>query len=144
MAVTSTWLFQWNYWFKEKCLTDKHKRKNTMFQENSYIFQNHVSKVNSSKKLTSQTYPETCQTSEMKRFVKIVNSFMPLTLFAKCSTLDVWHGCKHASALPLTRSSLLRRESRQYYLPDWWRLKLYRVECKSTMHFRNLSMVFDL
>ena len=36
-----------------------------------------------------QTYLESCQTSKMKHFVKIVNDFQPLNFFAKCSILDV-------------------------------------------------------
>ena len=36
-----------------------------------------------------EAYSEPCHTSEMKNFAKIVNSFKPLTIFAKRSTLDV-------------------------------------------------------
>ena len=39
-----------------------------------------------------QTFSEPCQTSEMRRFTKIVNSFYSLTISAKHSILDVWEG----------------------------------------------------
>ena len=39
-----------------------------------------------------QTFSELCQTSEMRRFMKIVNSFYSLTISAKHSILDVWEG----------------------------------------------------
>ena len=32
---------------------------------------------------------EPCQTSKMEHFAKIVNNFLPLTIFAKCSILGV-------------------------------------------------------
>ena len=37
----------------------------------------------------------------MKRFAKIVNGIKALTIFAKCSILDVWHGSEYASVLKL-------------------------------------------
>ena len=33
----------------------------------------------------------------MERFAKIINSFQPLTTFAKRSILDVWQGSEFAS-----------------------------------------------
>ena len=44
-------------------------------------------------------YPETCQSSTMKLFPKIVNGFKPLIIFGKNSILDVWQGSKYASVL---------------------------------------------
>ena len=38
----------------------------------------------------------TLPTSRIERFAKIVNGWKPLTIFAKRSILDVWHGCKYA------------------------------------------------
>ena len=38
----------------------------------------------------------TLPTSRIERFAKIVNGWKPLTIFAKRSVLDVWHGCNHA------------------------------------------------
>ena len=35
----------------------------------------------------------------MKRFVKIVNRFQPLNIFAESSILDVWQGSKEASEI---------------------------------------------
>ena len=47
-----------------------------------------------------KTYPEAyldaCQTSKMERFAKIVNGWIPFTIFAKCSILDVWQGSEYA------------------------------------------------
>ena len=37
------------------------------------------------------------QTSKMGRFAELINSFYPLTNFAKCSILDVWQGFEYAS-----------------------------------------------
>ena len=39
---------------------------------------------------TQETYGEPSQRSKMKLFVKIINRFQPLTLFAKISFFDVW------------------------------------------------------
>ena len=39
----------------------------------------------------------TYQTSKMGRFAELINSFYPLTNFAKCSILDVWQGFEYAS-----------------------------------------------
>ena len=36
-----------------------------------------------------KAYSETSQTSEIERFVKTVSGFHPLTIFTKCSILDV-------------------------------------------------------
>ena len=36
-----------------------------------------------------EAYLEPCQKSKMERFMKIFNVFQPLTIFAKCSILDV-------------------------------------------------------
>ena len=36
------------------------------------------------------------QTSKMGRFAELINSFYPLTNFAKCSILDVWQGFEYA------------------------------------------------
>ena len=45
----------------------------------------------------AEAYSEPCQTSKMERFAKIINSFQPLTTFAKRSILDVWQGSEFAS-----------------------------------------------
>ena len=37
-------------------------------------------------------YSEPSHTSTMEVFAKIVNSFKPLTIFARCSVLDIWQG----------------------------------------------------
>ena len=39
-----------------------------------------------------EAYSQPCQTSEMERFVKIVNNFQLLTIFAKHSILDISEG----------------------------------------------------
>ena len=40
-----------------------------------------------------------CQESITKRFAKTINSFYPLTIFAKCSILDVWQSSEYAPAM---------------------------------------------
>ena len=40
-----------------------------------------------------------CQISKMKLFLKMVNSFQPLTIFARRSLLDVWVGSGHLRPL---------------------------------------------
>ena len=40
--------------------------------------------------LHAEVYSEPCQISKIKLFVKIVNGFQQLTIFAKSSTLDVF------------------------------------------------------
>ena len=43
----------------------------------------------------SEVYSETCQTSKIERFAKIVHGFDPLTIFKKFSILDVWQGSEY-------------------------------------------------
>ena len=45
----------------------------------------------------TQVYSKLCPTTMMGHFAKIVHN-KPLTIFAKCSILDVWQGSEHASA----------------------------------------------
>ena len=52
------------------------------------IFQNNCS---------PEAYSEPCQTSTMKCFAKMVNGWKLLTIFAKHSILDYWHGSEYAS-----------------------------------------------
>ena len=52
----------------------------------------------------TEAYSEHCQTSRMERFMKIVNGQKPLTIFAKCSILNVWQGSEYASALTRVES----------------------------------------
>ena len=47
--------------------------------------------------MQTEAYSEPCQTSKIESFAKIVNGFMPLTIFAKRSILDVWQGSEYAS-----------------------------------------------
>ena len=42
---------------------------------------------------------ESCQTSKMEVFAKIVKNKKPFTIFVKTSILDVWQGSKYASEL---------------------------------------------
>ena len=39
--------------------------------------------------LVADAYSEICQTSKMERFANVINSLNLLTIFAKCSILDV-------------------------------------------------------
>ena len=47
--------------------------------------------------LISKAYSEPCQTSKMGLFVKIVNDFMPLSIFAKFSVLYIWQDSEYSS-----------------------------------------------
>ena len=47
----------------------------------------------------AETYSEQCRTSKMKRFAEIVYTCKVLTIFAKRSILDVWHGSEYASGM---------------------------------------------
>ena len=47
--------------------------------------------------LITQVYSEPYQRSNMELLVKIANSFLPLTIFARSSILDVWQGSEYAS-----------------------------------------------
>ena len=48
---------------------------------------------------SAEAYSEPFKASKMKLFVKIVNDFQSLTIFAKSSILDVWQGYEYASVL---------------------------------------------
>ena len=50
--------------------------------------------------IVSYRYSEPSETSKMDRFVRIGNSSIPLTVFAKSSILDVWLGSDQASDYP--------------------------------------------
>ena len=43
-------------------------------------------------KRQSEAYSEPCWASDMEFFVIIINIWKPLTIFTKCSILDVWQG----------------------------------------------------
>ena len=47
---------------------------------------------------STEAYTKPGQTSKIERFLKIVNGFQPLTIFAKCSFLDVQQGPELTSA----------------------------------------------
>ena len=47
--------------------------------------------------LNTNTYSKPNQTSQIKRFTKIVNSFQPLTIFAKSFILDIQLGSDFTS-----------------------------------------------
>ena len=50
-------------------------------------------KLESTKK--AEVSSEPCQTSKTERFAKTANNWKPLTIFAKCSILDVWQGSEY-------------------------------------------------
>ena len=52
---------------------------------------------NEGEEYLTKVYSEPCQTSEIIFFVKIVNGFQPLTIFAKRSILNVSSGFEYAS-----------------------------------------------
>ena len=45
-----------------------------------------------------EAYSEPCQTSKIVLFAKIVNEWKLLTIFEKCSILDVWQHSEYSSA----------------------------------------------
>ena len=46
-------------------------------------------------------YSELCETTKKERFAKIIIIYNLLTIFAKCSILDVWQGCEYASVIQI-------------------------------------------
>ena len=46
----------------------------------------------------TEAYSEPCQTSKSEYFAKINNDQKPLTIFTKCSILDVCRGSQYTSA----------------------------------------------
>ena len=46
--------------------------------------------------MITEAYSEPCQISKMELFTKVVNSFHPLTIFAKRCVLDVRQGGEYA------------------------------------------------
>ena len=55
--------------------------------------------VTNTAQTSSEAYSEPCQTSKMVNFAKIYKVFQLLTIFAKCSVLDVWQHSEYVSAL---------------------------------------------
>ena len=50
--------------------------------------------------LGSEANWESCQTSKMELFVKLIKNEKPFTIFVKSFILDVWQGFEYASELP--------------------------------------------
>ena len=66
-----------------------------LVRENTDIF-NAVLKAKVQKNIP-KVFSESCWTSKTKRFAKIVNSSWSLTIFGKCSILEVWQGSEYLS-----------------------------------------------
>ena len=49
--------------------------------------------------LASEANSESCQTSKMEFFAKIVKNYKPFNIFAKTSILDIWQASEYASEL---------------------------------------------
>ena len=64
----------------------------------------------------SEAYSEPCLRSKMELFAKIVNSFQPVTIFAKSSILDIWLGSEYTKFMNtiLLVDMLLQIESAAY------------------------------
>ena len=45
-----------------------------------------------------EAFSKSCKRSMMEIFVKTINTWKPLTIFAKCSILDVWQVFEYASS----------------------------------------------
>ena len=59
----------------------------------------HKNDTNISKNDTNDTPSWHMVNAKMDPFVKIIKGFQPLTIFTKCSALDVWQGSKNVSFL---------------------------------------------
>ena len=74
-----------------------------------------------------QAFLEPRQSSKRELFLKIVNSFQPLTIFKKAFILDVWQGFEYAPYLILSS-----------YLYEW--LALY---CKFDLKSKHFLTIFN-
>ena len=65
-------------------------------------------------KANSEAYPESCETSEMELFTKIVNGFSFLIIFTKSFIIDVWQDSEFVSeaSKDLWKNLHLRRLTR--------------------------------
>ena len=52
---------------------------------------------NFGKQQVTKTCLECFQISKMKCFTEVANTWKPLTIFAKCSMLDVWQSSEYTS-----------------------------------------------
>ena len=52
----------------------------------------------------TEAYSEPYQISKMERFGEIVNGFLPLTIFAKRTILDIWQSSQYASNTLIAQS----------------------------------------
>ena len=92
-----------------------------------------------------KAYCEPCQPSKMKRFVKIVNGFQSLTIFAKRFILDVWQCFEYTSdngiyAFDLDNTHLFMGTSRNFkeYFRNLYRHK--KSQCINWFLFNYLSI----
>ena len=66
---------------------------------------------NEIRSIPAEAYSEPCQTSILVLFVKIVNRWLSLTVFAKSSILDILQGSEYVSESCYLLCSLIQRES---------------------------------
>ena len=62
------------------------------------IFKNSLFSGSEQNTYCLETYSNHCQISKIGCFEKVVDGFELLTIFAKCSNLDVWQGSEYGSA----------------------------------------------
>ena len=67
----------------------------------------------------AEAYLETCQTFKIENFSKIVNCFLPLTIFAIFSTLHIRPGSEYTSAIAIVtfqyeKKKLSKKDSMRY------------------------------
>ena len=75
----------------------------------------------------AQPYSETCQTSKIECFVKIVDAWKPLTIYVKCSILDVWQG--FWILLAETREELVQSDQWRYHVKFFIIITLFVPVC---------------
>ena len=73
----------------------------------------------------SEAYLEPCQTSKMNLFGKIVDGFLPWSVFVKSSILDVWQGFEYTSIYSKCKKIQNRKTSDNQRFSD-----VFMGECK--------------
>ena len=71
-----------------------------------------------SKACCSEVYSKHSQISNMMLFMKIVNSWKPLTIFAKSSIVDVWLGSEYTSAVQIIRNKIKFEDTKEHFISE--------------------------
>ena len=79
--------------------------------------------------LHPEAYSEPCQISKMECFSKIVKGCLSLTIFAKCSILDVWQGSEYATDTGklfwclVSVDEIISRNTKRGWATNWFLIK---------------------